>query len=242
VIPEKKGFIVSAPTPPPPGWYDDPTTPGRQRWFDGTQWSDHYQSARSQPQLPEGQQLYGQPGQRPIIPNYQQPYGQPVAVAALPTARPAPSWYQKKRFLIPGGILVLAIIGSAFSDRDPTGGTPPTTARTNGSVAQQQQQDTQSAATQPATQPTQVLSTTPPVTKAPQQIIVPSGIGKNYQEAQDLWRAAGLHVLPATDATGANRIPVIDSNWVVVDQDLKPGTKVDAGSFITATVKKYTDK
>jgi hypothetical protein len=48
-------------------------------------------------------------------------------------------------------------------------------------------------------------------------------------------------VAPAKDATGANRIPVIDANWIVVSQDPKAGTMVDAGSFITATVKKDTD-
>lgn len=32
-------------TTPPAGWYDDQTTPGRQRWFDGTQWTDHFQNA-----------------------------------------------------------------------------------------------------------------------------------------------------------------------------------------------------
>lgn len=74
------------------------------------------------------------------------------------------------------------------------------------------------------------------------EITVPNGVGLNYQQAQDLWRAAGLHVAPAHDATGANRLPVIDSNWVVLSQDLKPGTKVPAGSIITATVKKYTDQ
>lgn len=71
---------------------------------------------------------------------------------------------------------------------------------------------------------------------------VPNGVGMNYQAAQDLWRAAGLVVLPATDATGANRLPIIDSNWVVLAQDLKPGSKVASGAGITATVKKYTDK
>jgi hypothetical protein len=73
------------------------------------------------------------------------------------------------------------------------------------------------------------------------QIEVPRGVGLDYQSAQDLWRAAGLHVAPAKDATGANRIPVIDANWIVVSQDPKAGTMVDAGSFITATVKKDTD-
>jgi beta-lactam-binding protein with PASTA domain len=78
-----------------------------------------------------------------------------------------------------------------------------------------------------------------PATKA--KVVVPDGVGKDYQTAQDIWRAAGLHVAPAHDATGAHRLPVIDSNWVVLSQSPKAGTKVDAGSFITATVKKYTD-
>ena len=73
------------------------------------------------------------------------------------------------------------------------------------------------------------------------KIEVPSGVGLDYQSAQDRWRAAGLHVAPAKDATGANRIPVIDANWVVVSQSPKAGSVVADGSFITATVKKDTD-
>lgn len=72
-------------------------------------------------------------------------------------------------------------------------------------------------------------------------IQVPEGTGLDYQSAQDLWRAAGLIVAPAKDATGADRIPVIDANWIVVSQDPQAGSQVDAGSFITATVKKDSD-
>ncbi|WP_186315529.1 PASTA domain-containing protein [Catellatospora sichuanensis] len=75
----------------------------------------------------------------------------------------------------------------------------------------------------------------------PTQVVVPDGVGKDYQAAQDIWRAAGLHVAPAHDATGAHRLPMIDSNWVVLSQNPPAGGRVDAGSFITATVKKYTD-
>lgn len=72
-------------------------------------------------------------------------------------------------------------------------------------------------------------------------VVVPDGVGVDYQTAQDRWRGAGLVVMPANDATGANRIPIIDRNWVVLAQDPKPGTKVEVGAEITATVKKYTD-
>ncbi len=70
---------------------------------------------------------------------------------------------------------------------------------------------------------------------------VPDAVGKNYQLAQDMWRAAGLVVMPATDALDLGRYAFIDENWVVVSQSPKDGTKVEAGSDITATIKKYTD-
>jgi len=37
---------------PPAGFYDDPDGSGRQRWFDGTSWTDHYQSTSAAPQQP----------------------------------------------------------------------------------------------------------------------------------------------------------------------------------------------
>jgi len=90
--------------------------------------------------------------------------------------------------------------------------------------------------------PTDTPTPTPAAaTTAASMIVVPNGVGKDYQTAQDLWRGAGLHVLPATDALGLHRLPIIDSNWVVVSQDLKAGSKVPADSLITATVKKFTD-
>jgi hypothetical protein len=78
-------------------------------------------------------------------------------------------------------------------------------------------------------------------TESSSKVKVPDGVGMNYQDAQDLWRSSGLIVMPADDATGANRIPILDSGWVVLDQDPKAGSKVEEGSSITATVKKYTD-
>lgn len=30
------------PVLPPPGWHPDPSQPGRQRWWDGQGWTDHY--------------------------------------------------------------------------------------------------------------------------------------------------------------------------------------------------------
>jgi phage baseplate assembly protein gpV len=100
---------------------------------------------------------------------------------------------------------------------------------------------TTAAATPSATATKTATSAAPAATVKAAKIKVPDGAGMDYQSAQDVWRAVGLHVAPAKDATGANRLPVIDSNWVVVAQSPKAGATVEVGSFITATVKKDTD-
>jgi hypothetical protein len=96
----------------------------------------------------------------------------------------------------------------------------------------------------PAVAASTKAAATKSATRTPPKVVkikVPRGVGLDYQSAQDLWRAAGLHVAPAKDVTGANRIPVIDSNWIVVSQDPKAGSTVATDSFITATVKKASD-
>lgn len=44
VTPSTPTTPATAPGGPPAGWYDDTTTPGRQRWYDGAIWTDHYQT------------------------------------------------------------------------------------------------------------------------------------------------------------------------------------------------------
>lgn len=90
----------------------------------------------------------------------------------------------------------------------------------------------------PAT-PSVVPTTTS--TFEPDMIKVPDGVGMDYQAAQDAWRAAGLVVAPAKDATGANRVPLVDRNWVVLKQDVTAGSQVPEGTLITAIVKKFSD-
>jgi hypothetical protein len=40
---------MSTPTTPPAGWYEDPAGSARQRWFDGKEWTEHYQGAAAAP-------------------------------------------------------------------------------------------------------------------------------------------------------------------------------------------------
>lgn len=132
-------------------------------------------------------------------------------------------------------LVVLAACGSAAG---PEGGTSIVTARSFG--------DSAIGTSPPPVVPAENLGAgvraTPPTTPVPPSMLtVPDGVGLDYQKAQDLWRRAGLHVAPAVAATGAQRLPVIDSNWVVLSQDLAAGSTVPTDSFITATVPKLTD-
>ena len=96
------------------------------------------------------------------------------------------------------------------------------------------------------TSPTQAEATEAPpsdVAPAPEAdvVVVADMVGENYQDAQDVWRASGLVVVPAEDATGANRLAILDSNWYVVGQSPSGGTEVPTGTSIQASIKKYTD-
>jgi hypothetical protein len=102
-------------------------------------------------------------------------------------------------------------------------------------------QATTTVAPAPSPTPTAAESEDQAGTVTPTTVKVPNGVGLDYQSAQDKWRAVGLHVAPAIDALGENRLPVIDANWVVISQDPPAGKKVPADSFITATVKKSSD-
>ena len=72
-------------------------------------------------------------------------------------------------------------------------------------------------------------------------VVVKNVVGKNYQTAQDIWRAQGFAVLPATDGKGYGRLAWIDSNWKVIGQSPKAGACVKKNSGVRATIIKYTD-
>jgi hypothetical protein len=140
------------------------------------------------------------------------------------------------------GCSALSLVLSSCGSTLPAPAAPPVTV-TVSSPAPQKPTPTAPSATTNSTAPISgpVTSAASPNGATTPAVVVPDGVGKNYQQAQDLWRGAGLHVAPAEDATGAHRLPVVDSNWLVLAQDPPAGSKVATGTFITASVKKFTD-
>jgi len=84
--------------------------------------------------------------------------------------------------------------------------------------------------------------TAPPVTAPPapvttQPALMPSVVCMNLQDAQDLIQTAGVFLSLSHDATGQGRRQVNDSNWVVVAQNIPPGTPFGEGEADLAVVK-----
>jgi hypothetical protein len=71
--------------------------------------------------------------------------------------------------------------------------------------------------------------------------VVPNVVGMNHQLAQDTMQAAGYHNLTEEDATGQGRLLISDRNWVVVEQEPRPGTKAPSDKTIILRSKKISD-
>ncbi|GAA4942308.1 hypothetical protein HD597_001112 [Nonomuraea thailandensis] len=81
-------------------------------------------------------------------------------------------------------------------------------------------------------------ATTTPATPAATHRPLPDVVGMNLQEGQDTLQAAGFYVLNDKDATGQNRLQVLDRNWVVTRQSPAAGRKVSTDTLITLYAKK----
>jgi len=109
----------------PAGWYPDPSGDGRSRWWDGTQWTDHYAPApATTPQVPQPPQPNFAP-QTPQAPQQhqygkpqygQQQYAQQPYVAAPVLRAPEGTKTNTPFIWAFGAILVLPIIAFALWD------------------------------------------------------------------------------------------------------------------------------
>ncbi|MFZ4718366.1 MAG: hypothetical protein ACOYMR_03015 [Ilumatobacteraceae bacterium] len=97
---------------------------------------------------------------------------------------------------------------------------------------------TTAAATVP---PTTIPATTVPPTTLPPappaQALMPNVVCMNLQDAQDYIQTFGVFFSRSVDATGQDRMQLIDSNWQVVDQFPAPGTPFGEGDAVLSVVK-----
>lgn len=71
----------------------------------------------------------------------------------------------------------------------------------------------------------------------PEDSLMPDVICMNLQEAQDEIQDRGVFFSRSVDASGQDRMQIMDSNWIVVDQTPAPGTKIGEGEAVLSVVK-----
>jgi hypothetical protein len=237
----------------PPGWYqaDD----DHVMFWDGNQWIEGTKQPKAE--QPQTQPIVPPAPPQPATTQYQQSSAQePTGYGSGNTATGLASkpwyarWYSILGFVVVGLFMFMFTVASTTSEpkeaaaANPASQSVEVTDETSASASPEPPSETP-----PPTTPAPVETSSAPKTetttaepkKPAKNVQVKDGVGMSYQDAQDLWRSQGLFIMPADDATGANRLPFLDDNWYVVAQDIDPGTSVARGSDITATVLKYTD-
>ncbi|WP_242640192.1 hypothetical protein [Rhodococcoides fascians] len=68
-------------------------------------------------------------------------------------------------------------------------------------------------------------------------VAMPPVVCMNLQTAQNAIQAAGVFYSRSVDASGASRMQVNDSNWIVVAQDPPAGTLIGEGDALLSAVK-----
>lgn len=104
----------------------------------------------------------------------------------------------------------LALAGCAAEDTDPAPAAP---AASQDNAPKQDSTPTEEA---PAAEPEPEAE--------PETAALPDVVGQDLQAAQDTAQAAGFYVLDDQDASGQNRLQVLDRNWTVCSQKPEPGT------------------
>lgn len=158
-----------------------------------------------------------------------------------PAAPPARPGWARKRYVIPGAVLLFFVgvgIGSAGSEggKSTTAEAAPAPTVTRTVTATPTADDKPAATPLPKPQPTSAAPTTKPAPSKPpakgtsggETVRVPNFVGMGLQAAQDHAQEQGLFMLTSHDATGAGRAQVLDRNWRVCSQTPAAGSSVSA--------------
>jgi hypothetical protein len=147
-----------------------------------------------------------------------------------PTTTPAPAPERKRRWpWIVGGVGILITIGACSNQ-----------------ATEESTERIVEAAPAPAPAADAPVVTETPTTEAPAEDdsagVMPDVVGLDLQTAQDTIQAeTELFFSDSRDATGQDRMQLMDSNWVVVGQTPASGTPLTNNDVPMLDVKKFTD-
>jgi hypothetical protein len=67
----------------------------------------------------------------------------------------------------------------------------------------------------------------------PEPFEMPNLVGQNLQDAQDLLQTFDSYLLDQEDASGLDRMQMVDANWTVCEQDPAPGMSTTVEDVVT---------
>ncbi len=147
-----------------------------------------------------------------------------------------PPWYRKPWAIVLGVLLAIGVIGAAVN-----GGKTETASSTDAAPTSSSAVQSPSAAPPPSTQaaPPPAATTPPPAAPVAVSFTMPDFVGMDLQSAQNLVQTFGPWLSLSHDLLGS-RNQVLDSNWIVCDQNIPPGQQVtgDAEGLIDFGVVK----
>nr|WP_296779114.1 hypothetical protein [Rhodococcus sp. (in: high G+C Gram-positive bacteria)] len=132
---------------------------------------------------------------------------------------------------------LLCTVSACGSSDEPTA-----TSSSSSSVATEESTTSAPAATTTTAPPAAAVPPVePPAVVAPEPVaapvLMPPVVCMNLQAAQNLIQDAGVFFSRSEDATGASRMQVNDSNWIVVGQAPGVGVPIGEGDAVLSVVK-----
>ncbi|MGI5196565.1 PASTA domain-containing protein [Streptomyces sp. CA-288835] len=112
---------------------------------------------------------------------------------------------------------LLALTGCAAEDTSPAPEAP-ATSQDNAPKQDSTPTEDEPAKDEPA------ADDAPAAEAEPETAALPNLVGQDLQAAQDEAQAAGFYALDDQDASGQNRLQVLDRNWTVCSQEPTAGT------------------
>ncbi len=82
-----------------------------------------------------------------------------------------------------------------------------------------------------------IVETVSEVSTSVPRPIMPDVACLTLQDAQNLIQDQGVFYSRSQDATGQDRNQLVDSNWIVIDQNIQPGEQFSEGDAILQVLK-----